>query len=144
MRNMNKRNIVTKENIKKIADFLESSIEWLKEADQGCCGFPLSDDLSLYIGWSSGWAEDDDTVIHSKTEPSWAIDAAVKVRNDYDCSDFEYLNFPYYKDGGDCLFNSVAPSPKYTRKDFENNAKWFLETFVAMTNAHKKGEISYS
>lgn len=140
---MNKRNIVTKKNIKKIADFLESSIDWLKEEDQGCCSFALSDDLSLYIGWSCGWAEDDDSVIHSKSEPDWAIDAAVKCRRDWDCADFEYLNFPWNKDTGDCWNNSLAPSPKYTRKDFEDDAKWFLETFVAMTNSHEKGEICY-
>ena len=139
---MNKRNIVTKENIKKIADFLESSISWLKEADQGCCGFPLSDDLALYIGWSSGWAEDDDTVIHSKTEPSWAIDAAVKVRNDFDCADFDFLNYPSYKDG-EYWDNAITMKPNQTRREYRKNARWFLETFVAMTNAHKKGELSY-
>ena len=140
---MNKKNIVTKENIKRVADFLESSIPWLKETDAGCCHFNLSKDLALYIGWSCGWDPDDESVIHSVSEPNWAIDAAVKVRNDDDCADFEYLNFPWYKDDGDCWNNSLAPSHNYTRRDFRKDARWFLETFVAMTNAHKKGVISY-
>lgn len=140
---MNKKNIVTKENIKRIADFLQDSIPWLKETDAGCCHFNLSDDLALYIGWSGGWDPEDDSVIHSETEPEFAIDAAVKVRNDADCADFEYLNFPWYKDDGDCWNNSLAPSPKYTRRDFRSDARWFLETFVAITNAYKKGILSY-
>lgn len=141
---MNKKNIVTKRNIEKVADFLENSIKWLKETDMGCCHFKLSKDLALYIGWSAGWDPEDDSVIHSVSEPEYAIDAAVKVRNDCDCADFEYLNFPWYKDDGDCWNNSIAPSPKQGRRDFRKDARWFLETFVAMTNAHKKGEISYA
>ena len=140
---MNKKNIVTKENIKRVADFLEDSIKWLKEEDMGCCHFALSEDLALYIGWSGGWDPEDDSVIHSESEPEYAIDAAVKVRNDYDCADFEFLNFPWYKDDGDCWNSSLAPSPKYKRRDFRSDARWFLETFVAMTNAYNKGELSY-
>jgi len=140
---MNKKNIVTAKNIAKVADFLEDSIKWLKEHDLGCCHFNLSKDLALYIGWSCGWDPEDDSVIHSASEPHYAIDAAVKVRNDDDCADFEYLNFPWYKDDGDCWNSSLAPSPKYKRRDFRSDARWFLETFVAMTNAYKKGILSY-
>lgn len=140
---MNKKDIVTKENIAKVADFLKESIDWLIEEDAGCCSFKLSNDLALYIGWSRDWDIDDKIVIHSPTTPTYAIDAAIKVRNDFDCADFEYLNFPWYKDDGDCWNNSLAPRPDYTRRDFRSAARWFLETFVAMTNAHKKGILSY-
>ena len=140
---MNQKKIVTQKNIMKIADFLKDSIEWLKENDIGCCHFNLSEDLALYIGWSAGWDPNDESVIHSKTEPEYAIDAAVKVRCDTDCADFEYLNFPWYKDDGDCWNSSLAPSPNYKRRDFRNDAKWFLKTFVGITNAYKRGELSY-
>jgi len=139
---MNKKDIVTKENIAKVADFLKDSVEWLKEADEGCCGFKLSNDLALYVGWSAGWDPEDKSVIHSKSEPDWAIDAAVKIRNDYDCADFEYLNFPWYDDG-ECWNSSIAPIPGQGRRDYKRDARWFLETFVGMTNAHKKGELRY-
>ena len=33
--------------------------------------------------------------------------------------------------------------PNKTRREYRKDAHWFLETFVAMTNAHKRGEISY-
>lgn len=140
---MNKKNIVTQKNIMKVADFLEDSIKWLKENDMGCCRFKLSSDLALYIGWSGGWDPKDDSVIHSTENPDYAIDAAVKIRNDDDWSDFEYLNFPWYEDDGECWNSSIAPSPKYKRRDFRQDAKWFLETFVGITNAYKRGELSY-
>ena len=141
---MNKKNIVTQKNIMKIADFLEESAKWLKEHDDegGCCHFNLSSDLALYVGWSDGWDPEDETVIHSKSDPSWAIDAAVKVRNDYDCADFDLLDFPYYEDG-EVWNNSLSIDPKQTRRGFRGDAKWFLETFVSMTNAYNRGELCY-
>ena len=69
-------------------------------------------------------------------------DAAVKVRNDDDCSDFDFLDFPTYKDG-ECWDNGISMGPNETSKGYRKDARWFLETFVAMTNAHKRGEISY-
>ena len=72
----------------------------------------------------------------------YAVNAAVKVRNDADCSDFDFLNYPVYKNG-ECWDNGITMKPNQTRREYRKNARWFLETFVAMTNAHKKGEIIY-
>ena len=96
---MNKKDIVTNNNITKVAKFLEDSIKWLKEADMGCCHFNLSDDLALYIGWEPGYDQNDTTIITSPTEDGYAIVAGVKIRNDFDCADYEYLDFTVYEDG---------------------------------------------
>ena len=72
----------------------------------------------------------------------YAVNAAVKVRNDADCSDFDFLNYPSYKDG-ECWNNGITMKLNKTRREYRKDARWFLETFVAMTNAHKKGEIIY-
>ena len=137
---MNKKKIVTVENIKKVADFLKESVDWLKKNDVGCCHFNLSEDLALYCGWQSGYAEDDETVIHSKDEPEYAIVAGVKIRNDFDNADYEFLNFPWYEDG-ECWNNELSMEPTDGRRDMRNNARWFLETFVAMTNEINKGKL---
>lgn len=149
---MNKKNIVTRKNIDKVAKFLKDSVEWLKENDQGCCHFNLSDDLALYVGWSDGWDMADEDIIKSPTGQrqngswtcGWAIDAAVKIRNDYDCADFEFLNFPWYPDDGECWNSSISMKPNMGKREYNQYAKWFLEAFVNMTNAHKKGEIVYA
>lgn len=148
---MNKKNIITEKNIMKVADFLEEACEHFKKDGEGCYHFNLSEDLALYVGWSDGYDMADTDIIKSKEGQrqhgswtcGWAVNAAVKVRNDFNCADFEYLNFPWYKDDGDCWNSSLAPRPDYTRRDFRSAARWFLETFVAMTNAHKKGILSY-
>ena len=148
---MNKKNIVTKENIAKVADFLKESADYFKKQGEGCCHFNLSEDLALYVGWSDGYDMADTDIIKSKEGQrqngswtcGWAVNAAVKVRNDFDCADFDFLNYPYYPNDGECWDNGITMRPDQTRRDYKRDARWFLETFVSMTNAHKKGEISY-
>jgi len=137
---MNKKNVVTKKNIDKLAKFLEESVEWLVNEDQGCCHFNLSSDLCVAVGWSGGWDKNDDTIIHSRTDRDYAIDQEIKVRNDFDCADFEFMNAPWYTAsmGGDVWSTAVSVKPNQTKKDFRDDARWFLESFVAMTNTYNK------
>ena len=145
---MNKKNFVTKNNIDKIVKFLKESIEWLVNEQQGCCHFNLNDNLALYVGWSGGFdPKDTDIIKELNIEPGatscYAIDAAVKIRNDYDCSDFEYLDFPYNPETGDCWDNAVSMAPNMTTRQYKAEAKWFLETFVAMVNEMNKKNPQY-
>ena len=151
---MNKKNIVTKENIAKVADTLKTACDYFKNQGEGCFSFPLSEDLVLAIGWSDDYDMADNDIIKSeegqRQKGDWtcgyAVNAAVKVRNDFDCADFDFLNFPIYKDGecfNECWDNGITMKPNKTRREYRKDARWFLETFVAMTNAHKRGEISY-
>ena len=147
---MNKKNIVTKENISKVADFLKEACDHFKNQGEGCYNLPLSEDLVLAVGWSDGYDMADNDIIKSeegqKQYGDWtcgyAVNAAVKVRNDADCSDFDFLNYPSNKDG-ECWDNGITMGLNETSEGYRKDARWFLETFVAMTNAHEKGEISY-
>ena len=147
---MNKKNIVTKENISKVADFLKEACEHFKNQGEGCYNLPLSEDLVLAVGWSDGYdmkaADIGESGEGQRQYSDWnggyAVNAAIKVRNDADCSDFDFLDFPTYKDG-DCWDNGISMRPNQTRREYRKDARWFLETFVAMTNAHERGEISY-
>lgn len=147
---MNKKNIVTKENITEVADFLKEACDHFKNQGEGCYNLPLSEDLVLAVGWSDGYNMADNDIIKSeegqRQSGDWtcgyAVNAAVKVRNDADCSDFDFLNFPTYKDG-DCWDNGITMGLNETSEGYRKDARWFLETFVAMTNAHEKGETSY-
>ena len=147
---MNKKNIVTKENISKVADFLKEACDHFKNQGEGCYNLPLSEDLVLAVGWSDGYDMADNDIIKSeegqRQNGDWtcgyAVNAAVKVRNDADCSDFDFLNYPISKDG-ECWDNGITMGLNETSEGYRKDARWFLETFVAMTNAHEKGEISY-
>ena len=147
---MNKKNILTRENISKVADFLKEACDHFKNQGEGCYNLPLSEDLVLAVGWSDGYDMADNDIIKSeegkKQNGDWtcgyAVNAAVKVRNDADCSDFDFLNYPSNKDG-ECWDNGITMGLNETSEGYRKDARWFLETFVAMTNAHEKGEISY-
>lgn len=150
---MNKKTYVTKGRIAEVAKFLLDSIEWLKEQDCGCCHYNLDDDFALYVGWQSGYDVNDPDIIASPTNqtkcggvqgiPEWtegyAIVAGVKLRNDYDCSDYEFLDFPCYGDGVEVC--DYSESPLFDTMNVERMAKWYLECYVEMTNMLAKGKI---
>lgn len=140
---MNKKNVITKNNVAKVAKFLKESIEWLVEEQQGCCHFNLNSDLALYVGWGDGFdPKDTDIIKEEEIAPNarccYAIEAAVKVRNDYDCADFEFLNYPWFDSTGDCWDNGISMRPNMTTRDYKSDARWFLATFVAMVNEYNK------
>ena len=144
---MNKKNIVTAKNIAKVADFLEEACEHFKKDGEGCFNFRLSSDLVLAVGWSDGYDMADEDIIKSaggREEKNgwtcgWAVNAGVKVRNDFDCADFDYLDFPYWKDTGDCADCCITMKPNQSRREYRKDARWFLENFVAMQNNIDKG-----
>ena len=120
---MNKKNIVTKENISKVADFLKEACDHFKNQGEGCYNLPLSEDLVLAVGWSDGYNMADNDIIKSeegqRQNGDWtcgyAVNAAVKVRNDADCSDFDFLNYPISKDG-ECWDNGITMGLNETSK----------------------------
>ena len=141
---MNKKDIITKKNVEEVAHFLKDSVEWLTEADEGCCRFILDDNLAIFIGWSNGYDMNDDDIIKSPKGRSyngtigWAINAAVKVRNDFYWAEFDDLDFPYDEKTGECWDNALSLQPNMTAKSYKHDAKWFLATFVDMVNEHAK------
>ena len=146
---MNKKNIVTRENIAKVADFLEEACDYFKNDGEGCYGFPLSEDLALYVGWSYGYDMADTDIIKSaggREERNdltcgWAVNAGIKVRNDYDCAEYDYLNAPWFADDGEVADTAISVRPNMTRRDYKREARYFLQEFVAMTNAIKSGKL---
>jgi hypothetical protein len=152
---MNKRKYITKGRVNEVAKFLKESIDWLVKEDQGCCHYNLDENFAIYVGWSGGYDMDDANIIKSPTNQeqmenlytgpwtcSYAIDAAVKIRNDWDCADYEFLDFPWFEGGdGEVWDNGGAMSPNMTDADYKREARWFLETYVDMTNAYNRGQI---
>ena len=85
---------ITQKQINEVADFLEDAVEFLEFREIGCCKYNLSDTLALYVGWCDGYDENDKDLIHSKSEPSYCIVVGIKLRNDFDFSDYEFIDFP--------------------------------------------------
>lgn len=125
-------------NVNKIAKFLEDSVNDLIKIDEGCCRYLLDEDLALYVGWSAGWGEElRDDAIQSKSEPDYAIEAGIKVRNDTLWADYDWLDFPYYPDG-EVWYASLTMKPG---EDYKSDAQWFIDEYNGMREAIDKGEV---
>ena len=80
-----------------LAEEIKSAVEWLKEEDCGCVTLKLNGTLAVCVGWSDGFDPDDTSVIHSKTQPTYAICAAINAwGSDSLRTYFDYSDAPYY------------------------------------------------
>ncbi len=109
--------------VKTLAKEIKAAVKWLKEKDHGCVTLKLSGTLAVCIGWSDGFDPDDETVIHSKTSPTYAICAAIKAwGGDSMRTDLDWIDAPYYEDGS--IYEteqSISPDENY---------KWLAENFL--------------
>ena len=98
----------------KAAAFIKESVEWLLSQECGCCTIRLTAATQLAVGWENGFDPKDPSVIHSKSEPTWAISIEIKALEGDDMkTDLEYLTSPYIAEGEDegTVFDlSVTPS----------------------------------
>lgn len=114
---------------KELAKLLAEDIEWLKDEQMGCCTHKLDDRLAVCVGWSDGFDENDETVIHAEDDPTWAIVAGVKVYTSDDMlTDFDFINFPYHENG-DIEINDLSIDPE---DDLEVIAKDLLDEYDSL------------
>ena len=100
-------------NKNEIAKFIKESIEWLVAEQYGCCRLKLDDHLAIFVGWSAGYGKEKrNDVVQAKDDPDYGINVGIKVWTSDDMwTDFDWLNFPYYKNG-DVLDMSLAVAYK--------------------------------
>lgn len=117
-----------------LAKEIKNAVKWLKEKNLGCVTLKLNGTLAICIGWSDGFDPDDDTVIHSKTSPTYAICAAIKAwGSDSMRTDLDWIDAPYYEDGG--VYDteqSISPDENY---------KWLAENFLKDYDILKEMDI---
>ena len=118
-----------------LAKEIKSAVEWLVKEDlYGCITLKLNRTLAVCVGWSDGFDPNDETVIHSKSSPTWAICAAIKVwTSDILRTDFVYINAPYYEDG------SVYDTEESIYPD--ENYEWLAESFLDEFDILKEMDI---
>lgn len=119
-------------NKQEIATFIKESVEWLVDEQQGCCTYQLDEHLAICVGWSGGYGKEPrKDVIQAKDDPDWGINAGIKVwTSDNLRTDFDWINFPYYKDG-DVLDMDYAIS---LQEDWERIADYLLKMYYEVSN----------
>lgn len=120
--------------VKTLTKGIKAAVKWLKEEDRGCVTLKLDGTLAVCVGWSDGFDPDDETVIHSKTSPTYAICAAIKAwGSDSMRIDLDWIDAPYYEDGS--IYDteqSISPDQNY---------KWLAENFLKDYDILKKMDI---
>ena len=110
----------------KIAKFIEDAVNGLKNGEATIYRYKFDDRFALFVGWSGGYDEEDDEIIHSEDDPEFAIVAGIKVWISDDAwSDFDWLNYPYVE-GGDVIDDSMTISPE---EDYHKLAQDFLDDY---------------
>lgn len=95
-----------------IAKFIEDAVNGLKNGEATNYRYKLDDRLAIFVGWSDGYSEDDETVIHNAENPTEGITAGIKVWTSDDMwTDFDYLNAPYYE-SGEVLSDELSIDPE--------------------------------
>lgn len=153
---MRTRDYITNALIDEVANGLKKAVESLTTTDATCYRIILQDpdtgmedeDLAIFVGWEDGYdADDDNLYITGARKPSpdsqltigFALCCGVKVRCDAMWCDYDYLDFPRYKEDGDlpwCGESTIAKDDNYKAL-----AKDLLTAYCALKNGIKKGEI---
>lgn len=121
-----------------IQKWVLESIETLTTTDYTCCEYKLDDDLSLFCGWSDGYDEDDEGMIHSKNNPTWGINVGIKCNHDYMKTDFDYLNAPYDEETGEVWDTSMTLDEGGIS---ESDAQWYIDQYNEIRKSLDAGEI---
>lgn len=121
--------------IDNVSKWLKESTDWLIDHQSGCCTLKLDDKLAICVGWSSGYGDEPrEDVIQAIDNLDYAIVAGVKVWTSDDMrTDFDYINFPYRKNG-DIFDNTISITEN---EDFN----WLAEALVTDYEALEELEI---
>lgn len=131
---------VSSDKSTEVSNFIKDSVDKLQNTDYTNCKYNLDDTFAIYVGWSDGYDANDinnDLEIHSKKNPSYAINAIVGVRNDADFSDLDYITIPYYE-SGDIYNCQYTVSPK---EDYIYLADSLLKAYEDIKEKYQSGEL---
>ena len=126
---------------KAVERFLKGAVKDIMDEKGTCATMKLDNRLAVCVGWSDGYYDDDDSVIHAENDPEWGMNAGIKVwTSDSMRTDFDYINAPYDKDTGDVWDTSVSISPN---EDYASLASYFEEEYDKMKEyeIEKDGKI---
>ena len=120
-----------------LARWLEDSVNWLVENQEGCCTYKLDDRLAVCVGWEDGF---DDEEGNPYVSNGYGIVAGIKVwTSDSMRTDYDWINAPY-DDNGEVYDTTTSISPN---ENFSELADWLtLEwSTLATFELDKDGRI---
>ena len=127
-------------NARVVAKFIKNSVKDMVENDNSSTYYiQLDDNFAICVGWCEGFDENDETCLHSKSEPNYCACVKVCEYNPWDM-DYSYLCMPWYKDSEEVYDNELAIGPD---EDYYDTAKWMLNCYRDMRKLLANGEITF-
>ena len=109
-----------------VARFIKNAVKGLLNDEGTNYRYILDDRLAIFVGWSEGYDDHDDTIIHNPSNKSFGINAGVKVWTSDDMwTDYDMLNFPYYANG-DVIDTDVSIAPD---EDYSSLANYLIDEY---------------
>ncbi len=122
-------NGMKKEQKQEITKFLGDSVKALINHECSCCRYILDEELAIFVGWSQGYGDEArGDCIQDSDEPDWAINAGLKIRNDFLWCDYDFLDFPCNKKG-EIYDSGVTIEPNQDEEDYAFLADWFYRCY---------------
>lgn len=113
----------------RLVNFLKEQVKYYENDNCGCSTFKLDDTLAICIGWADGYDVSDTNVIHSNSEPTFCVNAGIKVwTSDSLRTDYDWINSPYFEDGS-VWDTDVTISQG---EDYSALADYFLKEYDSM------------
>lgn len=128
-----------KDEVVAIAKFLKEAVDAMsKDNSLTMDQYYLDAQLTLAVYWSEGFDENDNSIIHSKNDPSYGLVYGIKIRNPSEW-DGAFLDLPIGKDG-DTLTDEESISPDMSDSDYYIAASWIINDYNEL-NSHR-GDIA--
>ena len=113
----------------RLVNFLKKEVKYYKKDNCGCSTFKLDDALAVCVGWSDGYDVSDTGAIHFKSEPTFCVNAGIKVwTSDSLRTDYDWINSPYFEDGS--VWDTGVTISR--NENYEALADYFLKEYESM------------
>lgn len=127
--------------VKEIAKWMKETAESMhKEDNAGCASFfidPKDRTYSLSIGWMSGYGPVNKSGdFRSKSDPDYALNAAIVKYNPSDCCDLECMEMPCRE--GEDVWNDMTTLGEST--DWNRLASFFKKEYSAIVKEYGTAE----
>lgn len=121
-----------------LAKFIEESVDTLLNSGAGNCQYKLDSDWAVYVGWSDGFDEDDEDVIHAEDDPSWVICCKIATTHEMVWADYDWCDMPYNDKTGEVwdTNNVIRPEENYLQ-----TADWLLDEYNELIRQIESGEF---
>ena len=125
-------------SVSDLAKFIKESVDNLLAGTATNNQYKLDNDWAVYVGWSEGFDENDESVIHDDKYPEWAICTKIATTHEAVWAVYDFCDMPYNEKTGDVWDTDMAISPE---ESYPNTAAWLLDEYNELIRQIESGEF---